>query len=298
MHIIFFMNTTPIFTSKTHSDIIFPLTKQLGQGKFTAYKVSQNGKKYALKLYPADEVLYYKNEARFQIVSHPRLVTPLLTTEGWLVLDYDKKYHYAVLTEYCSYGDLYKHLTRHKLKFDEKLTRTIFKQVVDGLEYLHSLGIAHLDIKLDNIFIDRSFHARLGDFDIAFMKGDEKLCRGTTDYHAPEIGKTKNYDPYKADIFSLGITLFCLLSGGILPFKQKYPEFMETYLKDKRIYWDFIKQKINVITQDFIELFDGMIEQNPAKRFGIREIKRSRWYNDESYNDDEMTHVYKNLFKY
>ena len=49
--------------------------------------------------------------------------------------------------------------------------------------------------------------------------------------------------------------------------------------------------------EEFIELFEGMIEEDSDRRFGLKEIKESKWFNGAAYNHDEMTQVYKSLFK-
>jgi len=59
--------------------------------------------------------------------------------------------------EMAPYGDLTSLMLSSKIISDEKLVRSMFHQLISGIEYLHSQNIAHLDIKLDNLMIGDEF---------------------------------------------------------------------------------------------------------------------------------------------
>jgi len=107
-------------------------------------------------------------------------------------------------------------------KLGEKQARIYFKQMVDGLSYIHSQHIIHRDMKLDNIFLNKEKTVVvIGDFGLSnFWKPGSNLetrC-GSAEYAAPEIlDKKKHYDQ-AVDIWSLGIILYAMLSGQ-LPFE-------------------------------------------------------------------------------
>ena len=127
---------------------------------------------------------------------------------------------------------------------DERIVRTYIRQVVNGLCYLHSQKIVHRDIKADNLLIDSSEGIiKVGDFGSAKTlrnrKSLESLVTATTNatdtivgtplWMAPEVINPDNrfatgYD-YKADIWSLGITLCELLDQGRTP----WPDFQSTW---------------------------------------------------------------------
>lgn len=59
---------------------------------------------------------------------------------------------------------------------------------MEGMEYLHKKNIAHLDLKLDNLFMDSDFNLKIGDFDISKHDSEsEYLSKGTRNYRPPEI---------------------------------------------------------------------------------------------------------------
>ena len=83
------------------------------------------------------------------------------------------------------------------------------------IEYLHSLGIVHRDLKLENLLVDQDMNIKFVDFGFATNKNIDSLTefRGTQSYMAPEIRKGEIYDGRSTDIFSMGVILFTLVIG-------------------------------------------------------------------------------------
>jgi len=91
--------------------------------------------------------------------------------------------------EYISCGDLLS-FVKKRSKLTENIAKFIFKQIIEALYYIHSKGIVHRDIKLDNILIDLQNNIKICDFGVSrqIKKGDvmHDQC-GTPAYIAPEI---------------------------------------------------------------------------------------------------------------
>lgn len=66
----------------------------------------------------------------------------------------------------AEYGEIFRFI-EHTERFSEQLARNIFSQLVDGLHYLHSLGIAHRDIKPENLLVDSKFRLVIADLGFA-----------------------------------------------------------------------------------------------------------------------------------
>lgn len=186
----------------------------------------RTSKHYAIKLFELPEgnlSLTFLNEASFAGLQHKNLLTPQLCAQKRAFKKGSSTTAYSVITmEYAENMTLFEWVSEKGLAFSEKLTRTFFHQLIEGLEYMHAKGCAHLDIKPENIFFDADFNLKIGDFDLSF--GNAELFpegSGTVDYRSPQLAESKYDDMEADDVFSAGIVLFCMLSGGILPFVEQ-----------------------------------------------------------------------------
>lgn len=120
-------------------------------------------------------------------------------------------------------GELFKLLAQNPQGFPSAQALDYFVQIVEAVHYLHEQGIAHRDLKLENILLTKEHSiVKLADFGFACHspKDQSVECRewlGSPEYSAPEILDNRPYDPIKADCWSLGVIFFALLTG-YLPF--------------------------------------------------------------------------------
>lgn len=122
---------------------------------------------------------------------------------------------YILILEFCPGGDL----ENKRLKKEDLMTYS--KQIIDAVSYLHSEKIAHHDLKPSNCLIDKNGRIKLADFglSIKYSYPSSQQFKGTKIYTPPEVMKRASFDPFKADIWSLGMTLYSLMTGE-LPFKE------------------------------------------------------------------------------
>ncbi|PRP88211.1 Protein kinase domain containing protein [Planoprotostelium fungivorum] len=110
----------------------------------------------------------------------------------------------------------------------------MFKGVARGLEHSHRQGIAHLDIKPENIMVGKDGHLTLIDFGLAAKTLG--LCHqfsGSADYASPEVWRNMPFEPSCSDVWSLGIILHILLTG-CLPFD---PAQVQRTRVSPDVYW-------------------------------------------------------------
>jgi len=128
--------------------------------------------------------------------------------------------HIVIVMELCAGGDLLNYV-RKRRKLKEPYALKIFKQIVDGLCYIHGKNIAHRDIKLDNILLDGVGNVKIGDFGLSKQIQPNTMMfeqYGTPVYKAPEILRNKGYG-LSVDLWSAGVVLFAMLYGSV-PFKS------------------------------------------------------------------------------
>ena len=190
---------------------------------------------------------------------------------------YDSVNIYCFISEYIPNGNLETYILKHKCQnhyFDESFVIEIFKQILLGLDYLHSHQIIHRDVKPDNILLDENYNPKISDFGIsALMKYfyyapdiDEKLLLfnntyiGPRDYSAPEIKNKKKYD-FKCDIYSLGKTIYYLMFFNFPPEKKDNNNNNDN---------DNDNENDNIINQNYniylIKLVNRMLQDNPKNR--------------------------------
>jgi len=297
------------YEAKPFEDI--KLLKRISKGKFPVFLAYSNAHResYALKLYPyknneVDSRFY--NEVRFSALSHPNMI-------GIVHAEVEREAKYGqgriqkssyLLLELAPYGDFYDMIREKKVRFDEKMVRTYFHQLIDGLEYLHSQGVAHLDLKAENLLLGENFLLKIADFDYSYVEGDENVqVIGTKNYRAPEVINNR-YSKYSAvDIYSAAVILFSMKCGGVLPFIEELFEGINLYgllQQNQERFWnkhmELQLKKESFFDEDFKELFFSMTKPNPDERATISEIKNSKWYRGPVLSQDELSSILKPYF--
>ena len=100
--------------------------------------------------------------------------------------------------------------------FSERIIKYFSKQILLIVQYIHSKGLFHRDLKLENILLDESYDIKIIDFGVAQYvnnTGTNRTKVGTLGYMAPEVLAHQPYKGQLVDIFSLGVLFFILYTG-------------------------------------------------------------------------------------
>ena len=167
--------------------------------------------------------------------------------------------------------------------FSMPVARYFFKQIAEALAQVHDNGMAHRDIKGENILLDSDYNVKLIDFGFATKKIICPRALGTEGYRAPEVIKGEPHSPMAADIFTLGGLLFIMVTMR--------PPFKAATMEDKQYkllvsgFWETFWQRhakwqgvdISYYDEDFMSLVTGMLMSNPAQRPSIHEVLQHPW---------------------
>jgi len=183
--------------------------------------------------------------------------------------DEDNETGYIYMS-YVPFPTLSEYLSSFSYGLKERQAFLIFQNLLKALDDLHSRNVAHKDVKPENIFVDPdTFNVSLLDFGLSSFvtpsHNENKFC-GSPLYMSPEVlNKERNYDPFLAEVWSIGTILYEMLIG-IHPWAAA--ENLE----------DLIEFVNNVEYPSFISsnartLLSGMLEVNTSKRDDIQKIR-------------------------
>jgi serine/threonine protein kinase len=183
----------------------------------------KTGKKTAIKTVHKKDmkpIEIYQQRREIDVLKmsqHPNIV-------GLIDLFENSDYYYIVL-EYMQGKDLFDYIQFRNFKLGEQRVKELSYQIGIAIKYLHSYGIVHRDLKLENVMMSDNTESgvpKLVDFGLAKMigpneKADEPF--GTLGYVAPEVLRKEPYS-FSCDLWSYGCIIYALLSGS-LPFDHE-----------------------------------------------------------------------------
>lgn len=263
----------------------YVLGKVLGQGAYASVRQAQHtgtGHKVAIKIF--DKQRGNWENRKKQIMREVRLLEQVQHPN---VVNFyeciDANLHLYIAVELVDGGSMRQYLNRQAYRrLEETHVRRLFYQVCDGLSYLHERCIAHRDVKLENLLLDRSAeHVKVIDFGFAVQcaSREQKLkcfC-GTPSYMAPEMVMGREYSGFAVDVWALGVLLFVLLSGRF-PFKGQTES--ELYSKIKRGGFQFP----DAVSQIPRRLIRGIMRLDHGSRPTAQQIMQHPWL-EAAFND-------------
>ena len=221
---------------------------------------------------------------------------------------FEDKDNYYIVGEFCELGSLRKLLKNKEIKsFKKKIY--LMKKITECVAFCHSNYIAHRDIRPDNFLIDKYFRPKLCNFGMAERfkaesisdhnninyRNDISNCiidnfSGNIAYISPEIILNTPYNPFKSDIWALGVTFFEILNG-CLPWGKCPKSVME----DLICQGEFIMPRN--VPDDIAKLINQCLSVNPNERPTAQQILSNPIFdhvksqNTESYSNISISHL-------
>ena len=298
----------------------FEFLQKIGEGGFGAvYKVASklNNKMYAMKIMDLNKLkkMYGKKacelafrESKFlTVLSHPHIIK--------YYKNFQKDGLLYIIMENAENGDLGNLINAHKINLKhipEKELWNIFLQCMQGLAYIHKMGVIHRDIKPKNILMDNNMNIKIGDFGTAAVKDednndakkysnvgyrdilkDEKMkYHGTVifskGYTSPEMEKKRKKLNDKAveygqkvDVYSMGASFF---------------ELCYLHLPNEKLEID---DKINY-SKEMLDIIQLMLEENPKKRkdseFFLKKIQEK--FSEKYFRNTSISSIMRCLYTF
>ncbi|BGP41908.1 hypothetical protein JCM10449v2_005903 [Rhodotorula kratochvilovae] len=199
----------------------------------------------------------------------------------------DEQHHWCEVMEYCPGGDLYAVIKKGDL--GPAVINSYFKQILQGVAYLHSMGVAHRDIKPENLLLDAKGHVKITDFGVSdvfrmcwertthLSKG---LC-GSEPYISPEQFERTEYDARLVDVWAVAIVYYCCTFSE-LPWrvaKKDDPSF-KPYAELYRTSSSTPPPLSNIVPRECRAVIRRMLNPDPAQRATIDEVLADPWVAD------------------
>lgn len=197
----------------------YEFTGILGHGTFSIVALAKNSKTnelFACKIVPKLIITANSLEERFE--NEIRIHQQLHHIGVVQIVDLQKDdRNYYIFMEYCPNGDFFQFIIENNT-LSEPLASYCMVQILEALKYLHNLGIAHRDMKPENILIDANGHLKISDFGLSRYVGNGGLVStpcGSPCYASPECLSGYPYDGKTNDIWSCGVILYASLTGSM-----------------------------------------------------------------------------------
>lgn len=221
------------------------------------------------------ELQKLQREARIlkNLQPHPNVVqfVDIVEEDDWMFF----------VLEYVHGRTLFEVLTKKGSEpLSERDVRSIIQQIVEGVKHLHSESIIHRDLKLENVLVEgrgvKNLHVKIADFGLSKEVGPEfsraLSTVGTPKYIAPEVLIRGEHD-FKADLWSLGILMFVLISGRF-PFNGN--EEAAKVGQDK-IDIEVLSLKVS---EQARSVLCGLLQLQAPERLSIVELCSHEWFRD------------------
>ena len=273
----------------------FEIIKVIGRGfigKIILVKYKKDGKYYSMKMMRKDQII--SEELQDNILLEKNI---LMEAQCEFILSlsffFQTKERIYYITPFLPGGDLYRKLKSDKF-FNEDLVRFYSAQIAIAIQYLHDIGIAYRDLKLENILLDENGYIKLCDFGASIkLHGTEKNFNfaGSPEYVSPEIINYQGHS-FMSDWWSFGILIYEMFYG-FTPFynidkERMFDLILKGSISFPKYYNNGEKQIEYNVSEDAKNLISKLLEKNPGSRLGrkgIDEIKKEPFFYYIDFDD-------------
>ncbi|XP_004629710.1 serine/threonine-protein kinase 17A [Octodon degus] len=226
-------------------------------------------------------------DCRMEII-HEIAVLELAQDSPWVINlheVYETPSEMILVLEYAAGGEIFDQCVADREDaFKEKDVQRLMRQILEGVHFLHTHDVVHLDLKPQNILL--TSECPLGDIKIVdfglsrIVKNSEELreIMGTPEYVAPEI---LSYDPISmaTDMWSIGVLAYVMLTG-VSPFLGDNKQ--ETFLNISQMNLSYSEEEFDGVSESAVDFIKGLLLKKPEDRATAEECLRHPWLTPSS----------------
>jgi len=271
-----------------------------GFGKIYLIKHKVDGKKYAAK--------YQKlTSPKMEKLVHDEATFLKDLSEGKRIVDiydyYEKDRHSLLVLEYLEGGELFAKVGASNYDLTEEKCKKFVIELLKALNFLHERQIIHLDLKPQNVMMKSKrdeFKIKLIDFGLAKRLEHGRVKTGfvgTVGFMAPEVAKSqyggndRDFATTASDIFSLGVIIYMLVSGGMEPFwdGSDVRAIKNTLRKEV----SFNHSEFHGVSREAKDFIKRVLEKPQAKRMTGKQCLGHSWLQQDKHEVDGYRHGHR-----
>ncbi|CAH1789051.1 unnamed protein product [Owenia fusiformis] len=254
----------------------YELKEEIGKGRFgNVHRCIEKstGKEYAAKLIKL-KATTNKEDVRQEIelmnlLHHPKL---LLLKDA-----FETRRELALVMEHIGGGELFERIIENDF-ITEKDGVHYIRQICEGVKYMHTQSVLHLDLKPENVLCvnKNSTQIKLIDFGLARKydpKENLRVMFGTPEFVAPEVINYEEVGP-ATDMWSVGVICYVLLSG-LSPFMGDNPS--ETFVNVTKAQFDFEDEQFDELSQDAKDFIEKLLVKSTKERMKADDALGHPW---------------------
>nr|XP_055149302.1 serine/threonine-protein kinase 17A isoform X2 [Symphalangus syndactylus] len=282
------------YLTREGADRALPFTPSSGsenqRGKFAVVRKcikKDSGKEFAAKFMRKRRK---GQDCRVEII-HEIAVLELAQDNPWVINlheVYETASEMILVLEYAAGGEIFDQCVADREEaFKEKDVQRLMRQILEGVHFLHTRDVVHLDLKPQNILL--TSESPLGDIKIVdfglsrILKNSEELreIMGTPEYVAPEI---LSYDPISmaTDMWSIGVLTYVMLTG-ISPFLGN--DKQETFLNISQMNLSYSEEEFDVLSESAVDFIRTLLVKKPEDRATAEECLKHPWLTQSSIQE-------------
>ncbi|XP_036331379.1 myosin light chain kinase, smooth muscle-like isoform X3 [Rhagoletis pomonella] len=260
----------------------FEVLEELGKGRFgVVYRVQE--REEPRQILAAKVIKCIKAQDRQKVLEeilimkslqHPKLLQ--------LAASFESPREIVMVMEYITGGELFERVVADDFTLTERDCILFLRQVCEGVAYMHTQSIVHLDLKPENIMCHTrtSHQIKIIDFGLAQrlnMKTPVRVLFGTPEFIPPEI---ISYEPigFQSDMWSVGVICYVLLSG-LSPFMGDTD--VDTFSNITRADYDFDDEAFDCVSQEAKDFISNLLVHRKEDRWTAKRCLESIWLTQE-----------------